>query len=231
MGEGGHGEAQRLVDEDLARGVGQVVVAADDMGDAHVGVVAYHGEVVGGASVGADQDHVVHDVGGEAHVAVDGIVEFDGSVVFGDLQAPDVLFACVDAGLGFLGAQVAAAAVIAGVLFAGLFGRCALGVQFFLGAEAGIHRAAFLQGFQGGGVGVHALHLGVGAVFSAYFGAFVPIQAQPAHGAQDDLGVFLGGAGGVGIFDAEDELAPVGTGECPVVDSGAGAADVQHARR
>ena len=100
--EGGHVVAEGLVDEDLARGVGQVVVAADDVGDAHVGVVADHGEVVGGRAVGAHDDHVVHDVGGEGHVAVDGVVELDGAVLERHLQAPHVRLAGLDAagGLG-----------------------------------------------------------------------------------------------------------------------------------
>ena len=55
----GHGPAQRLVDQRLARGVVQVVVAADHVGDAHVVVVDHHGEVVGRRAVGAQQDQVV----------------------------------------------------------------------------------------------------------------------------------------------------------------------------
>ena len=81
----GAGKAQRLVDQDLARGVGQVVVAADDVGDLHVGVVTDNGEVIGGGAVGANQDHIVHDVGGKAHVAVHRVVEFDRAVVLGNL--------------------------------------------------------------------------------------------------------------------------------------------------
>ena len=51
--------AERLVDLRLAGGVGQMVVAADDVGDAHVVVVDDDGEHVGRRAVGAQQDEVV----------------------------------------------------------------------------------------------------------------------------------------------------------------------------
>ena len=54
-----HVPAERLVDLRLARGVGEVVVAADDVRDAHVVVVDDDGEHVGRRAVGAQQDEVV----------------------------------------------------------------------------------------------------------------------------------------------------------------------------
>ena len=47
-----------LEEEDLAGGVGEVVVAADDIGDAAEGVVGGVGEEEGEASVGAADDEV-----------------------------------------------------------------------------------------------------------------------------------------------------------------------------
>ena len=54
-----HAPAERLVDLRLARGVGQMVVAADDVGHAHVVVVDDDGEHVGRRAVGAQQHEVV----------------------------------------------------------------------------------------------------------------------------------------------------------------------------
>ena len=85
------------------------------MRDAHVGVVADHGEVVRGAAVGAHEDHVVHDLGGEGHVPVHRIVEFDRSVVERHLQAPNVRLACADTSFDLIARKVAARAVVAGV--------------------------------------------------------------------------------------------------------------------
>ena len=54
-----HVPAQRLVDLGLARGVGEMVVAADDVGDAHVVVVDHDREHVGRRAVRAQQHEVV----------------------------------------------------------------------------------------------------------------------------------------------------------------------------
>ena len=87
MGERGHGRAEGLVDHDLTRGVGQVVVAADDMGDLHHGVVNDGRKVVRGRAIGAEDDKVVELLGVEGHLAVDGIVDDDVAAVLGHLDA------------------------------------------------------------------------------------------------------------------------------------------------
>ena len=227
MREQRHLGAQGLVDEHLARGVGEMVVAADDMGDGHVHVVADHGEVVGEGAVGAAQDHVVHHIDGEAHVAVDGIFERDRTVVVGHFQAPDMGLAGRDARGGLVGRNGAAGAVVARVTSLGFLGGLALGIQLLLGAEARVGGAGVDELLQRRLVGGGALGLEVGAAGAAHLGALVPIESHPAEGPQDDLGVLLGGALRVGVLDAQDEGAAGSTGEGPVVDGGAGAADVQ----
>ena len=87
VGERGHGRAEGLVDHDLTRGVGQVVVAADDMGDLHHGVVDDGREVVRGRVIGAEDHKVVELLGVEGHLAVDGIVDDDVAAVLGHLDA------------------------------------------------------------------------------------------------------------------------------------------------
>ncbi len=54
-----HAPAERVVDLGLPRGIGEVIVAADDVGDAHVVVVDDHGEHVGRRAVGAQQHEIV----------------------------------------------------------------------------------------------------------------------------------------------------------------------------
>ena len=231
VGERGHGRAEGLVDHDLARGVGQVVVAADDMGDLHHGVVDDGREVVRGRAIGAEDDKVVELLGVEGHLAVNGVVDDDVAAVLGHLDAQDVGLAGLNATAGLLGIKVAATALIAlkGVL--ALLRGLAIGVELLLGAEAGIGLALVPKLLGGLLVQVQALGLGVGAKIAAHLGTLVPVQAQPTHGAQDNLRVLVGRAGGVGVVDAQDERAAVCTGESPVIDSGAGAADVQLARR
>ena len=59
VGHHRHRPAERLVDLLLARAVGEMVVAADDMGDAHVMVVDYDREHVSRRAVRAQQHEVV----------------------------------------------------------------------------------------------------------------------------------------------------------------------------
>ena len=51
--------AHRPDDRELAKGVVEMIVAADDMGDAHVVIVDHHGEHIGRAAVRAEQDEIV----------------------------------------------------------------------------------------------------------------------------------------------------------------------------
>ena len=161
---------------------------------------------------------------------MDGVVDDDVAAVLGHLNTQDVGLAGLDAAAGLLGIKIAATALIAleGVL--ALLRGLAVGVELLLGAEAGIGLALVPELLGGLLVQVQALSLGVGAIVAAHLGTFVPVQAQPTHGAQNDLRVLIGGTGGVGVVDAQDERAAVCTGESPVIDSGAGAADVQLAR-
>ena len=54
-----HVPAQRLVDLGLTRGVGEMVVPADDVGDTHVVVVDHDREHIGGGSIRAQQYQII----------------------------------------------------------------------------------------------------------------------------------------------------------------------------
>ena len=213
MAEGGHGQAQGFVDEDLAGGVGHMVVTADDVGDAHLVVVHHHGHVVGGHAVGATDDHVVQLAHVHGDAALDHVIEHDLAGL-GGLEAHAAAFA---------GAQVAftAAAVVAGLqaLGAGFFAH---GFHFLGGAGAPVGVAGLQQL-------VHIAVVQLGALGLVVEGA-VPVQSQPAHGSQDGVGVLLLGAQQVGVLDAQVELAAEVAGQQPAEDGGTRAADVQMAR-
>ena len=204
-----------------------MVVATDHVGDAHHGVVHHGGKVVGGGAIGAEDDEVVQLAGVEGHVTVDRVVHYHVAAVERDLDAQGVGLARVDAALGLGGVKVAAGALVAleGVV-ARLCGGL-VGCELLGRAEARIRLALVPQALCGVAVELHAVGLAVGAVVAAHLGALVPVESQPAHGAQDDLSVLLGRAGWVGVIDAQDEGAVVRAGKCPVVDCGASAAHVE----
>ena len=51
MGELGRRRAETFEDEQMLEGVGEVILAADDVGDAEIGIVGAGGQVVGGIAV------------------------------------------------------------------------------------------------------------------------------------------------------------------------------------
>ena len=82
------GQAQRALQQDLARSGVEQVGAADDVGDALVGVIHHHRQLVGPVAVGATQDEVA-DLGGQVLLVapLQAIVEADPEAV-GYPQAP-----------------------------------------------------------------------------------------------------------------------------------------------
>ena len=77
----GLGECEGVVEEDLSWGGVEEVVAADDVGDVHVGVIDDDGELIGGGVVGFGDDEVAELLAGEESLrAAEGVGEFDGGV-------------------------------------------------------------------------------------------------------------------------------------------------------
>ena len=211
-----HGGTQRLVDVHLARRVVDVVVAADDVGDAHVQVVHHHREVVGGVAVGAEDHQVVEFIVAPLDAALDLVLEHHAA-------ADRVLEA--DDAVGVVAFCFVAVAVVAVVtrLEVGGHRRLAHGLELFLG----------FVGVIGGAVGDHLfrdLAVAVQAV-GLEDRAFVVVQAQPVHGFQDGVDGGLGAALAVGVFHAQDELATAAARLQVAVQRRAGAADVQETSR
>ena len=74
VGEPGQLGPQGLVNEELPGGVGDVVLAPDDLGDPHGDVIHHHREVVGGDAVGPLQHQVVQFLVVEGDGALDAVV-------------------------------------------------------------------------------------------------------------------------------------------------------------
>ncbi len=79
MSELGQGGGDGFEDQRVLEGVGEVVLAANDVADAQVGVIGAGGHVVSRHGVGAEQGEVLDIGGGLGLWAVDGVVEADDS--------------------------------------------------------------------------------------------------------------------------------------------------------
>ncbi len=85
--------AHGIVDDRLARGVGEMVVAANDMGDAHVVVIDHDSVHIGRCAIRTENDEIVQILVREANIALHGIVH-DGFAIPRRLDSDDRLYAC-----------------------------------------------------------------------------------------------------------------------------------------
>ncbi len=217
VGEPGQLPAHGLVDLDLAERVGQVVVAADHVGDRHVVIVDHHGVQVGGRAVAAQDDHVVQLGVGDADGALHKVVHHRLAVARG-FQADCRL----DPRRRICRVAVAPASVVAR--------RAALGDGLLAHRLQFVRRAVAEIGVAGG---EHlAGHLGVaGDAGGLEDGLAVVRDAEPVEAVENHLGGGGGVAFAVGVLDAQQEFSRVMAGEQVVEQRGVGAADVQQAGR
>ncbi len=209
--------SQRLVDLLLARGVDQVIVAPDHMGDAHVVVVDHHREHIGRIAVAAQQHEIVEVFVLPDDAALDLVLDH-GLAGLRRLQTDRGL----DAGGRILRIAVAPQAVIEP--------RAALGAGFLA------HRGQFLRG-RVAVIGLAAgeqrfRHLAVARDAGELVNdVAVPIEPEPFQPVQDRSNRGLGRALAVGVLDPQQHPAAEFFGVQPVKQRGAGAADMEEAGR
>ena len=186
MAEGRVVPPECIIDEKLLRGVGDMVLAPDDVGDSHTVVVDDHGIVVGRHAVAFDEHRILQGFAHDLDMAVDHVVE-DQLHAFGVFEDDGVAFPV-----------------------------CFPFINELVGILA-------VQG--------KPLGLSVGAVIAPRVGAFVPVEAEPAHARHDGFLVFLGGPLPVGVLNPENEPSAHVTGPQPVEQGGVPSADMERPRR
>ena len=208
--------AQRKQNVDLARRVVDMVVASDDVADAHVPVVHDNAEVVGRHAVAAHDDQIVEFAVGDRNRPLDHVVEGDHPV----LRRPEADHRSDTIRRlrqGFSGFRPPASVVTRFV--AARLLRFAHDVEFFLAGIAIIGVAFLQQLIDHFLVPLHALHLVIRTL--------VPVEAEPGHAVKNGLHGSLGGAFLVGVLDAQNEFAAHLAGVSPGKQRGARAADMQ----
>ena len=81
MGKDRHIPPHAPIDHGLPEGVVQVIIAANDMGNAHVMVIDNHGEHVGRAAVGAQDHHIVELRVLHGHASLHGVLDGHDAVI------------------------------------------------------------------------------------------------------------------------------------------------------
>jgi len=180
-------DAEGLEELEVLRRVGQVVLAADHVGDLHLDVIDHVHEVKDRLTVGAE-DHEV-TVLGALDAAAHHVIEHHRSGV--DLLDLPLQVIIEDRGAGALEAEPPGAVLFVGAALGGELLQLRL-------------------------IKLGTLRLEVRAKSAADLGTLVPIHPQPAHGVHDHLQESLGVALLVRVLDAQDELAARVAGIEPV---------------
>ena len=198
-----------------------MIVASDDVCDTHQGIVNDGCKVIGRCAVRTEDDKIIELTGVEGNVAVDRVVNDNVSAIEWYLDADGVGFAGLNACLSFCGINVSAGTLIALEWVMPLFCCFFIRRKLFRRTEAWVCLAFCQQGVCGLTINFKAFGLCIRAKIAALVGTFVPVKTKPTHGAQDDLRIFVSGAGGIGVVDAQNKGSTVGSRKRPVIDSGA----------
>ena len=105
MGELGRLSAEGFEDQQMLEGVGEVILAANDVGDAQIGVVHAGGQVVGGHSIASQQGEVLDLVGELGLLAVDAVREAQRTAIAGNAVAQGEGLAGAGAAIALLAAK------------------------------------------------------------------------------------------------------------------------------
>jgi len=229
-----HRPSKGFVDGDLLGRVGNVIVAADHVRDAHERIVDGDHVVIdrhtGRHTAGTSHQHrIAHGFRSEHHVATNNVVEAE-RVVF-DSQANREMLAGGEVLFDLTGREIAAAArVDLRAMFRGGLGT--LRLELLRSAEAAVRLAFGQQALGMLGVDRQPLRLtirpmvaGVGFVVGA--GPPVPFKAEPVQ-VFDELGfVARFGAIEVGVLNAQQEQASGAARKQPVVKGRTRVTDVE----
>ena len=206
----------RAHDHQLAKGVVDMIIAADHMGHTHVMIIDHDGQHIGRRAIGTQEDEIIklgvldgdlalHDVGDGGRARLRRLDAHD----IGGVSGP-----CIRPGIAPFGNDTERA----------LFSlRCgAARGQLVLGQVAAIGMARFKQLMRDGGVSFRAGKL--------EHRRLVAIKAQPRQSIENRVNGRFGRTLTVGILNPQQITAAMMAREKPVEQRGARAANMQIAR-
>ena len=221
--------AQRRGYEDLSGRVRQVLDGADDVRDREIVVVDGARQMIQTRAIGALHDVVLLERPLEFDITPDEIVK-GAHTVAGHTESDDRASALrfkrcrLSVGLGH-----PASAVEEPVLLA--LRRLAFGLNLFGGGIVAVGVAGRHQPLHRRPIPIAPLRLVVGRIGPIGLGALVPVEAKPAEAVQNRPQCLDDVALGIGVVDPQQKLSAVPSGEQPVEQSSADAANVEIAGR
>ena len=222
--------AERSIQQHVLGGGRDPLLAANDVADLHEVIVDHVGQVIGGKSVGLDEDLVVDLVGVDLdRVVAQQVVECDRGLAR-DLESNRVRLATLGARRRVARVELATLSVVSELRLLALLLLAELGQSLF-GTEAAVGPARLDEPGDVLAVDLGPLRLAVGPVIAPDVRSLVPLEPDPPQRGEDRRLARRLGAALVGVFDPQDEPPARGPGEDVVEQRHVGGADVGVAGR
>src|SRR5256885_13824913 len=208
-------KTRRFKDQDMLKSIREMVLAADDVANAKVGVIRARGQVIGRHAIGTQQGEVLDVGSGLQLLAVDRVAEADRLTALPrDAETQSKRLSGIGTAVTFFAGQLAHTRIeqprpLRSRFFA--FARVGRG-------EIAVSEASLKDSFR---------HLPVQSSTVGLLVILVPAQAQPLKSFKNRIHGGIGIALNVSIVEAENHRAAGTPGIQPVEDEGARAADVK----
>ena len=186
MCERRRGRSERPVEQELADGRGEKIIAAHDLGDLHGDVVDDRGELVGGYAVRPPHDEIADRSGLRSVSSVHAVHEVRHVRLF-HAEPPRMRASRSDPQLDLVRLEIATGAGIHR-LVSRCLGRARRRLDVLAAAKARVDEPRRAQRCKRRVVVGAPLRLRVGFVRSWSLRTFIPIQAEPAQVEDDALG-------------------------------------------
>ena len=168
-----------------------MVIATNDVGNAHASVINNGCKVIGWGAIRAEDDKVIKLASVKGYVTVNSVVDNNVAAIQWNFDANGVRLTSINSALCLCRINVSAGTLIAleGVvtLLCGLF----VFSKLLWRAEARVCLALCQQFICCLTIQVKTLGLAIRTAIAALIGTLVPIKTKPLHGAQNNLSVLL----------------------------------------
>ena len=168
-----------------------MIIAANDVGNAHTSVINNGGKVISWGAIRAEDDKVIKLASVKGYVTVNSVVDNNVAAVQRNLDADGIRLASINAALRLCRINVSASTLIALEGVVALFSSLLVFSKLLWCAEARVCLALCQQFICCLAIQIKTLGLTVRATIAALIWTLVPIKAEPLHSTQNNLSVLF----------------------------------------
>ena len=168
-----------------------MVIATNDVGNAHASVINNGCKVIGWGAVRAEDDKVIKLASIKGYVTVNSVMDNDIAAVQRNLDADGIRLASINSALCLGRINVSAGTLIALEGVVALFCGLLVFSKLLWRAEARVRLALCQQFICCLTIQIKTFSLAIRTAIAALIWTLVPIKTKPLHGAQNNLSILL----------------------------------------